>query len=103
MVEASIDDMQTAMRRGRVTSKELVLQSFARIAFYKDLLNPTISLFRDAVAQAEELDLERAQGRGLHRAGVQRAGVDRDGLRVRAGDEEAHSAAEHAVGRWSHA
>ena len=34
MVEASIDDMQTAMRRGRVTSKELVLQSFARIAFY---------------------------------------------------------------------
>jgi amidase len=63
VVEASISDMQNAMQRGRVTSKELVLQSFARIAFYKDLLNPTISLYRDAVAQAEQLDLERAQGR----------------------------------------
>ena len=63
VVEASIVDMQNAMQRGRVTSKELVLQSFARIAFYKDLLNPTISLYRDAVAEAERLDLERAQGR----------------------------------------
>lgn len=63
VVEASIDEMQSAMRRGRVTSKELVLQSFARIAFYKDLLNPTISLYRDAVAEAELLDLERAQGK----------------------------------------
>lgn len=63
IVEASISEMQTAMQRGRVTSKELVLQSFARIAFYKDLLNPTISLYRDAVAQAELLDLERAQGK----------------------------------------
>lgn len=63
VVEASIYDMQTAMQRGRVTSKELVLQSFARIAFYKDLLNPTISLYLDAVAQAERLDLERAQGK----------------------------------------
>jgi amidase len=63
VVEASIYDMQTAMQRGRVTSKELVLQSFARIAFYKDLLNPTISLYRDAVAEAELLDLERAQGK----------------------------------------
>ena len=63
VVEASIIDMQNAMQRGRVTSKELVLQSFARIAFYKDLLNPTISLYRDAVAEAELLDLERAQGK----------------------------------------
>jgi amidase len=63
VVEASISDMQNAMQRGRVTSKELVLQSFARIAFYKDLLNPTISLYRDAVAEAELLDVERAQGR----------------------------------------
>jgi len=62
IVEASILDMQNAMQRGRVTSKELVLQSFARIAFYKDLLNPTISLYRDAVAEAELLDVERARG-----------------------------------------
>jgi amidase len=63
VVEASITEMQNAMQRGTVTSKELVLQSFARIAFYKDLLNPTISLYRDAVAEAERLDVERAQGR----------------------------------------
>jgi len=63
VVEASILDMQTAMQRGRVTSKELVLQSFARIAFYKDLINPVISLYRDAVAEAELLDVERAQGK----------------------------------------
>ena len=63
VVEATIYDMQNAMQRGQVTSKELVLQSFARIAFYKDLLNPTISLYRDAVAEAERLDLERAQGK----------------------------------------
>jgi amidase len=62
VVEATIYDMQTAMQRGRVTSKELVLQSFARVAFYKDLLNPVISLYRDAVAEAEQRDLERAQG-----------------------------------------
>jgi len=63
VVEASINDMQNAMQRGRVTSKELVLQSFARIAFYKDLINPVISLYRDAVAEAELLDVERAQGK----------------------------------------
>src|SRR5437867_13299149 len=63
VVEASIIDMQNAMQKGRVTSKELVLQSFARIAFYKDLINPVISLYRDAVAEAELLDVERAQGK----------------------------------------
>src|SRR5262249_27841354 len=62
VVEANIVQMQTAMQRGQVTSKELVLQSFARIAFYKDLLNPVISLNRDAIAEAEQRDLERARG-----------------------------------------
>jgi len=62
VVEASIVQMQTAMQRGQVTSKELVLQSFARIAFYKDLLNPVIALNRDAIAEAEQRDLERARG-----------------------------------------
>ena len=63
VVEATIDQMQTAMQRGQVTSKELVLQSFARIAFYKDLLNPVIALNRDAIAEAEQRDIERQQGR----------------------------------------
>ena len=38
VAEATIYDMQGAMQRGRVTSKELVLQSFARIAFFKTTL-----------------------------------------------------------------
>ncbi|OLC49909.1 MAG: hypothetical protein AUH43_06585 [Acidobacteria bacterium 13_1_40CM_65_14] len=54
--------MQGAMQRGRVTSKELVLQSFARIAFYKTTLNPVISLYQGAIAEAEQRDLERARG-----------------------------------------
>ena len=62
VVESNIVEMQTAMQRGVVTSKELVLQSFARIAFYKDLLNPVISLNRDAIAEAEQRDLERTRG-----------------------------------------
>jgi amidase len=63
VVEASISDMQRAMDTGRVTSKELVLQSLARIAIYKDLLNPVIALNGHAVDEAEILDIERAQGR----------------------------------------
>jgi amidase len=62
VVESNIVQMQTAMQRGQVTSKELVLQSFARIAFYRDLLNPVISLNRDAIAEAEQRDIERTRG-----------------------------------------
>jgi len=62
VAEATIYDMQSAMQRGRVTSKELVLQSFARIAFYKTTLNPVISLYQGAIAEAEQRDLERARG-----------------------------------------
>jgi len=62
IVEATIFDMQAAMRRGQTTSKELVLQSLARIAIYKDLLNPTIAINRDAIAEAEERDAEFARG-----------------------------------------
>jgi amidase len=62
IVESNIVEMQTAMQRGQVTSKELVLQSFARIAFYKDMLNPVISLNRDAIAEAEQRDIERTRG-----------------------------------------
>src|SRR5713101_5784576 len=62
VVEANIVHMQTAMQRGQVTSKELVLQSLARVAIYKDLLNPVISLNREAIAEAEQRDIERARG-----------------------------------------
>jgi amidase len=63
ITEASISDMQLALRSGRVTSKELVLQSLARIAVYQKLLNPVIAVNPGAIAEAELLDLERASGR----------------------------------------
>lgn len=63
LAEATIYDMQKAMQTGRVSSKELVLQSLARIAVYQKLLNPVITVSRTAIAEAEQLDVERAQGR----------------------------------------
>jgi amidase len=54
--------MQIAMRHNRVTSKELVLQSFTRIAFYKTMVNPVISLYWGAIEEAEQRDLERERG-----------------------------------------
>ncbi len=62
VTEATISDMQLAMRHNRVTSKELVLQSFARLAFFKALLNPSISLYYGAIEEAEQRDIERARG-----------------------------------------
>src|SRR6185295_7901252 len=63
ITEATIYDMQKNMQTGRVSSKELVLQSLARIAVYQKLLNPVITVNQNAIAEAELLDLERAQGR----------------------------------------
>jgi amidase len=63
IVEASISEMQRAMAEGRVTSRELVRQSLERIAYYEDLLNATIAVNRAALAEADRLDGERAQGR----------------------------------------
>jgi amidase len=63
IVEAGISEMQRAMAEGRVTSRELVRQSLERIAYYEDLLNATIAVNRAALAEADRLDGERAQGR----------------------------------------
>jgi len=63
VVEATIPQMRTAMEQGRVTSRELVLQSLARIAFYEDKLHAAITVNRDALKEAEDLDRERAQHR----------------------------------------
>lgn len=62
VVEASIPEMQTAMKQGRVTSRELVLQYLTRIALYNRQLNGIITVNRSALRQAEELDRERARG-----------------------------------------
>jgi amidase len=55
--------MQAAMRQGRVTSRELVLQYLIRIAFYNKKLNGIITVNPNALRQAEQLDRERANGK----------------------------------------
>src|SRR5437016_9187001 len=63
VAEASIPEMQKAMREKRVTSRELVQQYLTRIALYDGKLHATISVNPNALKEAEELDRERARGR----------------------------------------
>jgi amidase len=63
IVEASISDMQAAMRQGRITSRELVLQYFARIAVYEPTLHAALAISAEALNEADQLDGERARGR----------------------------------------
>jgi amidase len=63
VVEATIADMQTAMRQKRVTSRSIVQQYLDRIARYEDRLNAIITLNPRALDEADRLDRERAQGR----------------------------------------
>jgi amidase len=62
VVEASITDMQQAMQDGRATSRELVQQYLARIAFYDRKLTAVITVNPNALRDADERDRERAQG-----------------------------------------
>src|SRR5580693_6905508 len=63
VVEASIPEMQAAMREGRVTSRDLVVQYLTRIALYNSKLNAVITVNPNALREAAALDRERAQGR----------------------------------------
>src|SRR5881409_140257 len=63
VIEATIPEMQRAMREKRVTSRELVQQYLTRIALYDGRLHATISVNPNALKEAEELDRERARGR----------------------------------------
>ena len=63
VVEASIPEMQQAMREGRTTARELVLQSLVRIATYEERLNAVMAVNPRALEAADALDRERAQGR----------------------------------------
>src|SRR5712691_600287 len=62
VVEASIGDMQKALASGRVTSHELVRQYLARIGTYEPVLHAVLAVNPDALAEADRLDRERAQG-----------------------------------------
>src|ERR1051326_4874047 len=63
VVEASIADMQAALREGRVTSHELVQQYLTRIATYEDKLHAAITINPNALKEADERDRERAAGK----------------------------------------
>jgi len=61
--EASIPEMQMALREGRITSRDLVTQYLARIGMYENKLNAAISVNSEALEVADVLDQERASGR----------------------------------------
>ena len=62
VVEASISEMQAALRDGRVTSRDLVTQYLVRIAMYENTLNAAITVNSKALEVADALDRERAAG-----------------------------------------
>jgi amidase len=61
--EASIADMQAAMKSKRTTSHAIVQQYLTRIAMYEDKLHAAITVNPKALEEADALDRERAQGR----------------------------------------
>lgn len=63
VAEASIAQLQSALAEGRVTSRELVLLYMARIATYDKTVNAVMTVSRTALAEADVLDRERAQGK----------------------------------------
>lgn len=63
VVEATIPEMQGAMEEGRVTSRELVEAHLIRIGLYEETVNAVISVSPTALAEADRLDQERAEGR----------------------------------------
>jgi amidase len=62
VVEATIPELIRAMEDGRTTSREIVEQYLGRIGIYEDALNAAIYVNPNALAEAEQRDLERAQG-----------------------------------------
>jgi amidase len=63
IVEATIPEMQAALKSGRVTSRELVTQSLIRIATYEDKINGIVTVNPNALKEADERDRERKAGK----------------------------------------
>ncbi|HEY8183977.1 MAG TPA: amidase family protein, partial [Thermoanaerobaculia bacterium] len=63
VVEATIPQMQAAMKSGRLTSRDLVLQYLTRIATYEDKLHAAITVNPSALKEADERDRERKAGK----------------------------------------
>jgi amidase len=58
IVEATIPQMQAAMKAGRLTSHELVLQYLARIGMYEEKLHAAVYVNPDALKDADARDRE---------------------------------------------
>jgi amidase len=63
VVEATIPEMQAALKSGRVTSKEIVRQYLQRIGMYEEVLHAAITVNPKALELADERDRERAAGK----------------------------------------
>jgi amidase len=63
VVEATIPEMQKAMKDGKVTSRQLVEQYLVRIALYNSQLNAVITVNPKALEEADRLDRERKAGK----------------------------------------
>jgi amidase len=63
VVEATIPQMQAAMAKKQITSRQLVEQYLIRMAMYEDRLNAALAVNPKALEEADALDRERAQGR----------------------------------------
>ena len=63
VVETSMTELQLALESGRVTSRQLVQLYVDRINRYNASINAVAYLSRTALAEAEHLDRERAEGR----------------------------------------
>jgi amidase len=63
IVEATIPDLQAAMTKGRLTSREIVSRYLIRIALYENRLHAALAINPRALEEAEQLDRERAAGK----------------------------------------
>jgi amidase len=63
VVEATIQDLRTAMEQGRTSSRDIVREYLMRIATYEDRLHAAITVNPKALEIAEERDRERRLGR----------------------------------------
>ena len=62
LVEATVDQLQHALRTGLLTSEQLVEMYQARIAAYESVVNAYIYLNPNALAEARAIDNQRRQG-----------------------------------------
>ena len=61
--DATIPQLQEALKKKRVTSRQLVEQYLIRIATFEGKLNATLFVNPKALEEADQLDRERAQGK----------------------------------------